>query len=326
MSVVVVGAVGVVPPAAEVIVVTGPGDEPGAALPPGARVVRQTRSGAGNALACGVAAATGDIIVTLPAAHDPADVPRLVTALRRGADMAEAVPVKRYGDLILLWFMSVLLGCRPAHPGPGYRAFWRDEAARLGLPRVAGTEPAPGDGADGDTLITVRARTAGLTVAEVPVVSPRRGGVPLLTGLGAVISEYRRRRRDGRPVPAPESIVVMTGGPLPDRHPAADHGPRRWPPVNEPAAARLDLPNSSGLGYPDRRQRERRGPDRRTDTGPDRRGSGLQSGDHLNRRRWRDNRGMPDNGRPRTQGRPDLRVINGEGGGSGGSRGHLRPL
>src|SRR3954447_9274454 len=59
------------PPVDEVIVVDGRSDDDTVAVArevrPDAIVVRQTRVGKGNALACGFAAATGDIVVTLNA-------------------------------------------------------------------------------------------------------------------------------------------------------------------------------------------------------------------------------------------------------------------
>ena len=50
---------------------------------PDVRVVRQTRTGKGNALACGVAAATGDIVAMVDAdgSADPGEIPRFVEAL-----------------------------------------------------------------------------------------------------------------------------------------------------------------------------------------------------------------------------------------------------
>ena len=46
-------------------------------------MVRQTRRGKGNALACGFAAATGDIIAMVDAdgSADPGEIPRFVEAL-----------------------------------------------------------------------------------------------------------------------------------------------------------------------------------------------------------------------------------------------------
>src|SRR3984885_90822 len=54
-------------------------------------VVNQTRSGKGNALACGFEAATGDAIAMIDAdgSADPAEIPRFVDALLEGADFAK---------------------------------------------------------------------------------------------------------------------------------------------------------------------------------------------------------------------------------------------
>ena len=58
---------------------------------PDVRVVAQTRQGKGNALACGFAAATGDIIAMVDAdgSADPGEIPRFVAALLDGADFAK---------------------------------------------------------------------------------------------------------------------------------------------------------------------------------------------------------------------------------------------
>jgi glycosyltransferase involved in cell wall biosynthesis len=60
-------------------------------LCPDAKIIGQTRTGKGNALACGFAVATGDFIVMLDAdgSTDPAEIPRFVTALMEGADFAK---------------------------------------------------------------------------------------------------------------------------------------------------------------------------------------------------------------------------------------------
>src|SRR5690348_9740955 len=60
-------------------------------LMPGIRVVRQNRRGKGNALACGFAAATGDILVMIDAdgSTDPKEIPSFIAALRGGADFAK---------------------------------------------------------------------------------------------------------------------------------------------------------------------------------------------------------------------------------------------
>ncbi|MFD1370399.1 glycosyltransferase family 2 protein [Actinoplanes sichuanensis] len=219
------------PPVGEIIVVVGPDEDTVLPLPRAARVIRQTRYGTGNAIACGVAAATGDVIVTLPGdgSCDPAHLPHLVEALATSAgrpfptadpaaptvraDVVEGVRTARRTDLFLLWFMSVLLGCRPSGAGTGFRAFRRAHADRLGLPRVAGTDPVRGDGRDVEVLLAARSRRAGLRVAEVPVgFYPQRGGTALPAGLAAIVRERLALRRDGHPGATPDSIVVLTGG------------------------------------------------------------------------------------------------------------------
>src|ERR1700710_3041224 len=53
------------------------------ALRPDVRIVRQNRKGKGNALACGFAAVTGDVVVMLDAdgSADPREIPDFVAAL-----------------------------------------------------------------------------------------------------------------------------------------------------------------------------------------------------------------------------------------------------
>src|SRR3954468_244073 len=60
-------------------------------LRPDVRVVLQNRVGKGNAMACGFAAATGDVLVMLDAdgSADPREIPRFVGALVEGADFAK---------------------------------------------------------------------------------------------------------------------------------------------------------------------------------------------------------------------------------------------
>ncbi len=58
---------------------------------PDAKVIQQTRTGKGNALACGFAAATGDIIAMIDAdgSADPGEIPKFVAGLTAGADFAK---------------------------------------------------------------------------------------------------------------------------------------------------------------------------------------------------------------------------------------------
>ena len=60
-------------------------------LRPDVRVVMQTRRGKGNALACGFAAVTGDIVAMIDAdgSADPNEIPKFVNALIAAADFAK---------------------------------------------------------------------------------------------------------------------------------------------------------------------------------------------------------------------------------------------
>ncbi|MDF3051186.1 MAG: glycosyl transferase, partial [Pseudonocardia sp.] len=82
---VVLPAIAAVRPAVhEVIVVDGHSTDDSIAAArralPWARVIRQTRKGKGNAMACGFAVATGEVIVMLDAdgSADPAEIPAFV--------------------------------------------------------------------------------------------------------------------------------------------------------------------------------------------------------------------------------------------------------
>ena len=57
---------------------------------PSVKAITQTRKGKGNAMACGFAAATGDVVVMFDAdgSADPAEIPAFVDALIAGADFA----------------------------------------------------------------------------------------------------------------------------------------------------------------------------------------------------------------------------------------------
>src|SRR5215469_3224710 len=95
-------------------------------LRPDVRVVMQTRTGKGNALACGFAAATGDIIAMIDAdgSTSPAEIPRFVRALLDGADFAKGsrfvsgagstdiTRLRRLGNHMLSASVNMLYGTR----------------------------------------------------------------------------------------------------------------------------------------------------------------------------------------------------------------------
>lgn len=143
------------------------------ALLPSVRIVLQDQSGKGNALACGFAAARGDLIVMLDAdgSTDPAEIPQYLDALFKGADFAKG---SRYmpgacslditlwrslGNRFLNAIVNILYGTSYTDLCYGYNAFWRDL-----LPVLSVTC----DGFEVETLMNVRIAKAALDVAEVP--------------------------------------------------------------------------------------------------------------------------------------------------------------
>jgi len=154
-------------------------------LLPDVRVVTQPRTGKGNALACGFAAATGDIIVMIDAdgSTDPGEIPRFVTALTSGADFAKGsrfapgadagssdiTPLRRLGNRMLGMVVNAMFGTRYSDLCYGYNAFWARHVPVFDLTVDSpGQVPVWGDGFEIETLLNLRAATAGLAIAEVP--------------------------------------------------------------------------------------------------------------------------------------------------------------
>ncbi len=111
---------------------------------PDVRIVLQKGKGKGNALACGFAAARGDIIVMLDAdgSTDPAEIPAFVAPLldgrrlrqglplRPGGGSADITPLRDLGNKLLNGVVNVLFGTRYTDLCYGYNAFWRRRACR----------------------------------------------------------------------------------------------------------------------------------------------------------------------------------------------------
>jgi glycosyltransferase involved in cell wall biosynthesis len=156
------------------------------ALWPDVRVVMQTRKGKGNALACGFAAATGDIIAMIDAdgSTDPKEIPRFVETLLDGADFAKGTRfaegggsqditrLRRWGNRAFIFLVNIHFGTQYSDLCYGFNVFWRCHLPVLRLEATAGQSPGCdrqwGDGFEIETLIHIRVATAGLTVAEVP--------------------------------------------------------------------------------------------------------------------------------------------------------------
>jgi glycosyltransferase involved in cell wall biosynthesis len=150
-------------------------------------VIGQTRTGKGNALACGFEEATGDFIVMLDAdgSTDPAEIPRFVNALKEGADFAKGSRFmsgagssdisrfRRVGNFFLNKMVNFLYGTRYTDLCYGYNAFRRECLSVIDLDAgvAEGIDEGImlwGDGFEVETLINVRIAKAGLEVTEVP--------------------------------------------------------------------------------------------------------------------------------------------------------------
>jgi glycosyltransferase involved in cell wall biosynthesis len=148
---------------------------------PDIRVLRQTGTGKGNALACGILAATGDIVVTLDAdgSADPAEITDFVAVLVDGADYVKGsrfLPgggstdltlLRRAGNAALVFLMNRVYRTGFSDLCYGYNAFWTRCVDSLDLARIAAAEPTFGDGFEIETLLAAHACTARLSVAEV---------------------------------------------------------------------------------------------------------------------------------------------------------------
>lgn len=189
------------PPAHEIILVDGGSVdgtiETARKVLPEIVVINQTRRGKGNALACGFAAASGDIVVMFDAdgSADPDEIPGFVTALMGGADFAKGTrfskngngssgsdditPIRKAGNAALNLVANALFGTRFTDLCYGYNAFWRSILPVLDLPAL-GAETAHGgrllwgDGFEIESVISCRVAAARLRVAEVPSVERRR--------------------------------------------------------------------------------------------------------------------------------------------------------
>jgi hypothetical protein len=193
---------------------------------PGVRVIKQTRRGKGNAMACGFAAATGDVLVMFDAdgSADPGEIPAFVSALVAGADFAKGsrftpgggsddiTLLRKTGNAGLNGVANALFGTSYSDLCYGYNAFWADLLPVLDLPAI--DAPAPeegmlwGDGFEIETVLNCRIAAAGLKITEVPSIERQRvfGDTNLRTFadgarvLRTLLAEHRRadRRKSDR--------------------------------------------------------------------------------------------------------------------------------
>lgn len=151
---------------------------------------------------------------------DPAEIPRFVDALEKGADFAKGsrfLPgggsndisrFRRSGNYLLNRIVNVVYGTKYTDLCYGYNAFRRQCLSVIDLDwrnadGVDGNVMLWGDGFEVETLINVRIAKAGLQVCEVPSFERRRGyGVSNLNavsdGLRVLRTIHAERSRAGR--------------------------------------------------------------------------------------------------------------------------------
>jgi glycosyltransferase involved in cell wall biosynthesis len=226
---------------------------------PGVRVVSQSRTGKGNALACGFESATGDVIAMVDAdgSADPAEIPRFVFALTHdGADFAKGTRflpgggssditrLRALGNRFLSSSFNLLYGSRYTDLCYGFNVFWRRHVPALALDATT-LAPADGsrlwgDGFEVETLIHIRAVQAGLTVSEVASYEHSRiHGVSNLNAFSdgfrimrILLSEHRHPTRSDVRVPLARPAAPAPA-PLPPTVPAA----RALPPLEDDVRA-----------------------------------------------------------------------------------------
>jgi glycosyltransferase involved in cell wall biosynthesis len=170
-------------------------------LRPDVRIVTQTRTGKGNALACGFALATGDVIAMIDAdgSADPGEIPRFVNELLNGADFAKGTRfaedggsrditrLRILGNTMLTRLFNMCYSTSYSDLCYGFNVFWRRHWPILRLDAASPLRPEGdgrlwGDGFEIETLIHIRVAKADLLVAEVPSFEhPRIHGVSNLS-------------------------------------------------------------------------------------------------------------------------------------------------
>ena len=153
-------------------------------LRPEAKIVLQNRRGKGNAMACGFAAVTGDVVIMLDAdgSADPLEIPRFVAALTAGADFAKGTrfavgggssditPLRAWGNRRLNGMANLLFATNYTDLCYGYNAFWTRCLPTHGLSADGPGRDVKlwGDGFEIETIINTRIAKAHLKIVEVP--------------------------------------------------------------------------------------------------------------------------------------------------------------
>jgi glycosyltransferase involved in cell wall biosynthesis len=141
-------------------------------LRPDVRIVLQNGKGKGNALACGFAASTGEIIVMMDAdgSTNPREIPAFVQTLMDGADFAKGTRFghgggssditwhRDIGNKVLNGIVNVLFGTEYTDLCYGYNAFWARCLKHMQIDC---------DGFEVETLMNVRIARSGMKIQEV---------------------------------------------------------------------------------------------------------------------------------------------------------------
>jgi glycosyltransferase involved in cell wall biosynthesis len=214
------------------------------------RIVRQNRRGKGNAMACGFAAVTGDIVVMLDAdgSADPSEIPAYVAALVAGADFAKGTRfaagggsaditrTRAWGNGWLNRIANTLFGTHYSDLCYGYNAFWAHclPALELDATGPGADRKLWGDGFEIETLINTRIAKAGLRITEVPSfeherihgqsnLNTWRDGLRVLRALAVERVNRKGRLAVRRAVPAFADVAVDIAAVVPA--PRASHEP-----------------------------------------------------------------------------------------------------
>jgi glycosyltransferase involved in cell wall biosynthesis len=150
-------------------------------ITPEATIIRQTGRGKGDALKCGIAAARGEIIVTMDGdgSMNPEDIHRFLAELLAGMDFVKGSRVlpragsadftwlRRIGNAALTRFANLVFGCKYTDLTFGFNAYWRPAIQHLG---------ALADGFEFEIQAALRATSVGMRTSEVPTYEPARLG------------------------------------------------------------------------------------------------------------------------------------------------------
>jgi glycosyltransferase involved in cell wall biosynthesis len=154
---------------------------------PSAVRIRQTGRGKGDALKAGLAAATGDIVVTMDAdgSMNPDDIVPAVGALLDGCDFVKGSraldgagsgdfsPLHRFGNWALTALSNLVFDAGYTDITYGFNAYWR---------RVMLNADTLSDGFEFEIQAAIRASRSGLMTGEVPCYeAPRAGGASKLS-------------------------------------------------------------------------------------------------------------------------------------------------